>query len=167
MPTSYYANTATEMIFAASAERLGKGSVFKGISKAFNRAITPVSKIVNAVSSTVTSVATTGIQDLGGMINGVDNAATRGVTGFANQVANMASSPAAVGMVAGALGDEGALGSLDTSGMQQATAGQWNPGPVQSPSISPQVLEYGALAIGGVLVLYLAVTMMNRGGRRR
>lgn len=162
LPPKYFANPATEMIFAASADRLGKGGVIGGITKAVNKAIAPISKIVNTASSTITSVATTGITALGSMANGVNNAAANGVTGFANQAASLASSPAAVGMVAGALGAP--LG-IDMSGLQQSTAGQW--GPSVAPQPGAQQLSTQTLEIAGLAFVAVFLLMMAMNGRRR
>jgi hypothetical protein len=164
LPGYLYANPATQAIFAAPAEGLGKGGFIGKITSSFNRAIKPVSQVLTAATSTITSTVAGGIQDLGGTVSGLDNAASRGVTGLANQAANFASSRqglstvldaatgGGIGAIAGGVDQYGASagsnysGPLDSNGMPVTTPKAAGAG------VSSSVLLVGALALGALFL---------------
>lgn len=160
LPGGLYANAATEAIFAADADHLGKGGVLGSISKAVSsvgktvsRVVAPVTNVVNDVGGLVSNTA----QTLTGTVEGLNTAVEKGVTGFAGQAANFASSPAALSVAGDALGVPG-IGGGSGGGSYDPETGLYSPAqPAASASSNT-----GLLIVGGGVVLLALILLTKR-----
>lgn len=167
MPGYLYANPATEAIFTADAEGLGKGGIIGQITATVNRAIKPVSQIATAVTSGGTKFLSSAATSLTNIGTGLNQAVEHGVTGFANQAANFASSPAAVSMAGDMMGIPmpGGVGSagFGSVGGSSGTIGGAKMGAAPSNSLG---IDTNTLILAGVALV--AVYLLTSGsGRKR